>query len=440
MLSYAMTPMPLSPSRRRLSSSTPIENCCGACSRGLRLLIERDRRKGNEETGRARPKVREKGISLSLDDDAVQEQPGGPGSAGGGHHRHAGLPHRGLPASAGEKSPKKTASNTTCPHTGFFAMHPPKRGANGSVVKPEDVAHECKTPVYSILKRTCEAPAETSSFDELALEENRRTRDRVHSLLMPLRYDRNGERINEHGKHHVSFNGTAHVSSSSAEQVRDMILTERPEGVMVELCPKRLQKMRAGGFGDTPGGLAEMLKVLLRGVGSGGGLPLQAMLEQGLRGFYGNFKSMGIEPGAEFKTAVQTAEEIGARVGGLAVNLASYMYPETVPVGRLQVITGDVDITLTMEGLTKALQQDWQQMLACRELQDLDVDHTGGILSIAEQLKSREKAGQINSIMQKCAPHVYEVMIEDRDRTMAGEIRATLPDAILKLVRLPMSI
>ncbi|KAF4704667.1 hypothetical protein FOZ63_032472, partial [Perkinsus olseni] len=84
------------------------------------------------------------------------------------------------------------------------------------------------------------------------------------------------------------------------------------------------------------------------------------------------------------------------------------------------VIAGDIDITLTMEGLTRALQQDWQQMLACRELLDLDIDHSKGFMDTAEQLKSRGKAAQINAAMRKCAPHVYEVMIEDRDRTMAG--------------------
>lgn len=45
-----------------------------------------------------------------------------------------------------------------------------------------------------------------------------------------------------------------------------------------------------------------------------------------------------------------------------------------------------------------------------------------GFLDTAEQLKSREKAAQINAAMRKCAPHVYEVMIEDRDRTMAGRV------------------
>ncbi|KAF4730348.1 hypothetical protein FOZ62_018479, partial [Perkinsus olseni] len=190
---------------------------------------------------------------------------------------------------------------------------------------------------------------------------------------------------------------TAHISSSSALEVRDMIVKERPSGVMVELCPKRIQKMKDGGLGDSPGGLGEMLKVLLRGLGSGGGLPMQRLLEQALKGFYGNFKSMGIEPGAEFKNAIEAAEEVGAKV-----------------------IAGDIDITLTMEGLTRALQQDWQQMLACRELLDLDIDHSKGFMDTAEQLKSRGKAAQINAAMRKCAPHVYEVMIEDRDRTMAG--------------------
>ncbi|EER17048.1 hypothetical protein Pmar_PMAR010364 [Perkinsus marinus ATCC 50983] len=47
--------------------------------------------------------------------------------------------------------------------------------------------------------------------------------------------------------------------------------------------------MKEGGFGDSSGGLGEMIKVLFRGLSGGGGLPMQALLEQALRGFYGSF-------------------------------------------------------------------------------------------------------------------------------------------------------
>ncbi|KAF4682044.1 hypothetical protein FOZ60_011202 [Perkinsus olseni] len=210
MLGYAMSPLP---STSRDARTTPpsastigLGECCDSCVRGLSLVFGKDNgRRGKSRKNSGPTTEPAKGISLSLDDEAVQEPPAG---AGGGTsvHRHTAL-HRGI-GSSGDRSPKRIPTIASCPHAGFFAVHPPKhRVNNGFMGDPAEVAQECKTPVFSILKRTCEEPGEFGgSRDETSSEEPRWTRDRVHSLLVPLRYDRHGERIDEHGKHHVSFN------------------------------------------------------------------------------------------------------------------------------------------------------------------------------------------------------------------------------------------
>jgi pheromone shutdown protein TraB len=44
--------------------------------------------------------------------------------------------------------------------------------------------------------------------------------------------------------------GTAHVSKQSAVEVREMIRLVKPDTVMVELCPERAARLRAGGSSD----------------------------------------------------------------------------------------------------------------------------------------------------------------------------------------------
>ncbi|EER05011.1 hypothetical protein Pmar_PMAR009187 [Perkinsus marinus ATCC 50983] len=200
MLNNVMTP----PSRntRASGSTSGFGECCDTCLKGITLLFQKE----NIRRGAATEAV--KGISRSLDEEAVQELPAVQGVASA--HRHTGT-HRGLGSSTRETNPKRAPSNATCPHTGFFAVHPPKhRMNNGRVDDRTNVAQECRTPVYSILKRTGgDPPGETyGSRDETSSEGARFTRDRVHSMLVPLRFDRNGQKINEHGNHHVSFNDT----------------------------------------------------------------------------------------------------------------------------------------------------------------------------------------------------------------------------------------
>jgi hypothetical protein len=50
--------------------------------------------------------------------------------------------------------------------------------------------------------------------------------------------------------HQIFVVGTAHVSKRSAEEVREMIRLVKPGTVLVELCPQRAARVRAGGAGD----------------------------------------------------------------------------------------------------------------------------------------------------------------------------------------------
>jgi pheromone shutdown protein TraB len=106
--------------------------------------------------------------------------------------------------------------------------------------------------------------------------------------------------------------GTAHVSGASADHVRAAILAERPDTVVIELCPGRLASLveralstrsrtahhKVGTFGDA-----------LRVVVSGGFVPTALSVAYACVGAV-----MGGVPGAEFLAAVDAAKDVGAQV------------------------------------------------------------------------------------------------------------------------------
>ncbi|MFB6267673.1 MAG: TraB/GumN family protein, partial [Halodesulfurarchaeum sp.] len=106
------------------------------------------------------------------------------------------------------------------------------------------------------------------------------------------------------GEGHVTVVGTAHVSSESAEEVERAIEAERPDVVAVELDENRFRQLK----GETPEDLDP--KDLLKG----------SVAVQFLAYWVLSYvqKRLGdrfdVEPGADMKAGVDTAERIGADV------------------------------------------------------------------------------------------------------------------------------
>ncbi len=104
----------------------------------------------------------------------------------------------------------------------------------------------------------------------------------------------------EVGDNQITILGTAHVSKASAETVKTLLASNEYQSVSLELCPSRHNAM------VNPDALAKMdlFKVLREGkapmvmASLALGAYQQRMAEQ-----------FGIEPGAEMRTAIQSAEE-----------------------------------------------------------------------------------------------------------------------------------
>ena len=99
--------------------------------------------------------------------------------------------------------------------------------------------------------------------------------------------------------------GTAHVSKESAELVREVIETEKPDTVCVELCPSRYQSIRQkANWQDM-----NIIKVIKEKKAF---LLLSNLL---LASFQKRIAAkLDIKPGAEMITAIETAEAHGAHV------------------------------------------------------------------------------------------------------------------------------
>ena len=102
----------------------------------------------------------------------------------------------------------------------------------------------------------------------------------------------------------VTLVGTAHVSEESATRVRETIQTERPEIVAVELDENRYQQLR----GETPDDIepAELLQV---------NTVFQFLAYWMLSYVQARLGSrFGVEPGADMRAAIETADATGTRV------------------------------------------------------------------------------------------------------------------------------
>ncbi len=102
--------------------------------------------------------------------------------------------------------------------------------------------------------------------------------------------------------------GTAHVSKESIKEVREAIITNEPDVVAVELDINRYQNMMAEKNGE------EKQDVNIREVIKGDklGIFLVSMFLSFLQRRIGD--NLGVKPGSEMLAAIETAEEIGARV------------------------------------------------------------------------------------------------------------------------------
>lgn len=186
--------------------------------------------------------------------------------------------------------------------------------------------------------------------------------------------------LNNHRK--ITILGTAHVSQASADKVKELIATQAFDAVAVELCPSRYKAI------IEPDQLAKM--DLFQVIRQGQAYMVAASLALGA--FQQRMaESMGIEPGAEMRTAIRDAQaaslpvilidrEIGVTLkriyhnfpwwqrfglfGGLLASIISRETPSTEEIERLK--EGDV-LESTFSQLAENQQDLYQPLISERD-------------------------------------------------------------------------
>ncbi len=185
--------------------------------------------------------------------------------------------------------------------------------------------------------------------------------------------------------------GTAHVSKESIKEVQEAIITNEPDVVAVELDINRFQNMMAEKNGE------EKQDVNIREVIKGDkiGIFLVSMFLSFLQRRIGD--DLGVKPGSEMLAAIETAEEIGARVALI-----------------------DRDISLT-------LQRAINQMSISEKIKFvwgiITSFFSGEEIDDVESIKDGDTLNEVMEYFKEMSPKAYDVLVTERDAYMANMLQ-----------------
>ncbi|EFJ08586.1 hypothetical protein SELMODRAFT_428811 [Selaginella moellendorffii] len=190
--------------------------------------------------------------------------------------------------------------------------------------------------------------------------------------------------------------GTAHVSAKSAEEVEEVIGIVKPDIVAVELCEERAKKLLAG-YHDTS--LFQKVQEFMK---FPGGLK-QKVVHLALSASYQAMREAGLEPGKEFKVAM---EEAKARRAGIL--LIDQRYDVTISKLTKAIRIRDV---INLLGIAGA---DMEQIVEGLS--------SGNLIESIEKLKRRDAVRKLTSFMDRTFPSAVRVMLHERDEYMTRQL------------------
>eukprot|EP00850_Spirogloea_muscicola_P022484 SM000298S10938 [mRNA] locus=s298:35006:37495:+ [translate_table: standard] len=209
--------------------------------------------------------------------------------------------------------------------------------------------------------------------------------------------------------------GTAHISAKSAQQVREVIRKVKPRTVMIELCDERLKKLMTHGDKGTStgmdalGGWLQSLSGMMRG----------NLIEVALTSFYKLLASLGLEPGKEFKVAVEEAQQIGATVvcGDRSVSVTLKRLQEAISLKEMLSLLARPP---SFPGY-HARQETMERLLGL--LQNKGKSLAEVLPELTELMKNREDVRVMRAVVEAASPGAARVMITERDEHMAEVVK-----------------
>jgi pheromone shutdown-related protein TraB len=186
----------------------------------------------------------------------------------------------------------------------------------------------------------------------------------------------------------ITLIGTAHISKESIEEVRSAIREESPGVVCVELDQGRYDSMINNAWEKLD--IAKVFK-------EGRGFLLMANLV--LAGFQRRLgKELGIKPGEEMKTALETAKEMGI--------------PHALCDREVQITLRRAWSKCSLWGRSKLLASLLSSAFTSEKLSEEEI----------ENLKNRSELDGMMNELASYLPAVKETLIDERDRFLAANI------------------
>jgi len=195
--------------------------------------------------------------------------------------------------------------------------------------------------------------------------------------------------------------GTAHVSRESAELVKNVIESEKPDTVCVELCQSRYQAIRQKDqWRDT-----DIMKVIKEKKSFL--LLSNLMLASFQRRIAGK---LDVKPGQEMLTAIETGEAAGAQI---------------------HLADRDIRVTLSrvwrMMGFWDKMKILFQLILSFGEIGDISEEDI-------EKMKQQDILESLLADVGKSLPVLKHILIDERDDYLAAKIRTAPGKKIVAVV------
>ncbi len=195
--------------------------------------------------------------------------------------------------------------------------------------------------------------------------------------------------------------GTAHVSQKSVDEVREVVREVKPDTVCVELCETRYKTL----MDDSQWKKLNIIEVLKQGKA------LMLLSNLALSSFQKKIgEKLGVKPGAELMAAVETAEEVDARL-----------------------VLADRDIQVTLKRTWRNL-PFWKKMMALGGLVESVFTREEISEEELEKLKERDQLSDMMQEFAKVMPEVKEPLIDERDRFLMSKIEEAEGETIVAVV------
>ena len=195
--------------------------------------------------------------------------------------------------------------------------------------------------------------------------------------------------------------GTAHISQSSVDEVKQLIDKEKPDTVLIELCNSRYHAILEKDQWKN----MDIFKVVREGKSF---LLFANLIMTAFQKRLGS--QLGVKPGAEMLEAIQASDRVGA-----------------------ELLLGDRDVKITLQrtwrGMpfwekTKALSQLLASFFVRDEISKEEI----------EKLKESDALSEAMQMLSEQSPEMKSILIDERDQYMAEKIRKTKGELIVAVV------